>query len=141
MKLARFPRLAAAAFRIAGARRVVGTVLRHVVYDRSVVRPEWIDGYADPLRGAAARRALLEVARAIEPPDLETLVARYPTLDVPTLLLWGRHDPVVPLWVGERLARDLPSARLEVLEACGHLPAEEHPELSLRVLMDFLDEG
>ena len=62
-----------------------------------------------------------------------------PILDVPTLLLWGRHDRVVPLWVGERLAEQLPQAELEVFERCGHVPPEELPEETLGAVTAFLD--
>ncbi|MDE0730912.1 MAG: alpha/beta hydrolase, partial [Longimicrobiales bacterium] len=67
------------------------------------------------------------------------MTARFEELDVPTLVLWGRQDRVVPLWVGERLADQLPDANLEVLENCGHMPAEELPEESWEVLRKFLD--
>jgi pimeloyl-ACP methyl ester carboxylesterase len=86
-------------------------------------------------------RCLIETARQIRPATLDQVIDRYPTLDVPTLLLWGRGDTVVPLAVGERLARDLPHARLVVLERCGHLPAEELPEESWAALAKFLDDA
>ena len=60
---------------------------------------------------------------------------------MPTLVLWGRVDKVVPLSIGERLAKDLPRARLVVLDRCGHLPAEEMPDESYAELEKFLDEG
>ncbi len=73
------------------------------------------------------------------PDDLDALNARFPELDVPTLLLWGRHDRVVPLWVGERLASDLPRAELQIFERCGHMPPEELPEETLEAVKAFLD--
>ena len=115
-------------------------VLRSIVYDPSRVAAEQVEGYARPLRTWQARRALAVCARQLVPPDRDGLVARYPQVEAPTLLLWGRQDPVVPLSVGERLARELPRARLVVLERCGHLPAEEHPGDSLRVMRTFLEE-
>jgi len=83
--------------------------------------------------------AIFVAARQIVPPDLDATTRRYPEIDVPTLLLWGRHDPVVPLEIGMRLERDLPNAQLHVLERCGHIPQEERPEDSFAVLTDFLD--
>ncbi|MEQ1857848.1 MAG: alpha/beta fold hydrolase, partial [Longimicrobiales bacterium] len=62
-------------------------------------------------------------------------------LDMPALLIWGRSDRVVPLSVGERLARELPKAQLHVLDRCGHLPAEEVPHESFAVVERFLDAG
>ncbi len=138
--LANRPRLASLVMRVLGARFLVKLVLKQIVYDRSRVTRAQVEGYAEPLDGADARRALIRVGRAVVPDDIDELVARYPSITVPTLVLWGRHDSVVPLWVGERLAEELPRARLEVLEECGHLPAEERPEESLQALERFLDE-
>ena len=59
-------------------------------------------------------------------------------IDVPTLLMWGRHDRVVPLSIGERLLEELPNSTLEVMEECGHLPPEEVPKDSLKIVESFL---
>ncbi len=118
---------------------LVRQVLRSIVFDPSVVTDELVDGYAAPLDRPGASRALIETARRIEPPNLADLTARYPTLTTPTFLLWGRHDRVVPPWVGERLSRALPAARLQLLPRCGHLPQDERPDASLAALVSFLD--
>jgi pimeloyl-ACP methyl ester carboxylesterase len=138
VRLADHPRASSFVFRLVGARLVVRGVLRSIVYDRSTVSEEQVTGYATPLESSDAVRALIDSARQIRPEGLESLTARYPQLDVPALLLWGRQDRVVPLWVGQRLARDLPSARLHVFDRCGHLPPEELPEESWAVLEAFL---
>ena len=140
VKLADHPRASSLLFRLLGPRRVVRLVLQSIVHDRATVDEEQVRGYAAPLESSHAVRALIDSARQIRPARLELLVARYPHLDIPTLLLWGRRDRVVPLWVGERLARDLPSARLHVFDACGHLPPEELPDESWSVLERFLRE-
>lgn len=136
---ARSSRVSCALFRMAGAQTVVSQILRSVVFDPSCVTNDMITGYARPLERPGVLEALLESALHIEPPDLDRLTARYPEVDAPTLLLWGRHDRVVPPWVGTRLARALPTARLVVLERCGHVPHEERPVQSLAALTDFLD--
>jgi len=119
---------------------LVRKVLESILYDPSTVTDAQVQGYAAPLMSGDARRTIVAAAAQLVPEDLDDLVARYPDIDVPTLLLYGRHDPVVPLEIGERLARELPNARLVVLEHCGHMPAEEHPEASLRVVREFLEE-
>jgi pimeloyl-ACP methyl ester carboxylesterase len=137
--MARHRRLSLAVFRLLGARRVVRTVLRTIVYDRSMVKESQVEGYAHPLASREGQRAMIDAALQIVPADLDEFTRRYPQIDVPTLLIWGREDRVVPLWVGERLAETLPDCRLEVLEKCGHVPAEEHPKESLALMEDFLD--
>lgn len=138
--LARRPRFSGALMRILGERRVARFVLRTIVHDPGCVTRAQVEGYAGPLRGPDARRALMAAACQIVPPELDRLTVRYPELAVPTLLLWGEKDRVVPLEIGRRLERALPEARLVVLERCGHLPAEELPEASLEALELFLDE-
>jgi len=141
VSLARRRRMATALLRLLGARRVVRHVLRTIVYRPEDVTRSQVEGYADPLNTPEARAALITTALQIQPPDLATLVQRYPEIDVPALLVWGRHDPVVPLSVGEALSRALPQARLVVLEECGHLPAEEIPDRSAEILESFLRDG
>jgi pimeloyl-ACP methyl ester carboxylesterase len=122
------------------ARWIVRQVLNSIVVDPAVVTDELIDGYAAPLRSWAAKRAAAHCAAELVPAGIDALVARYPSIDVPTLLLWGRSDPVIPLAIGERLVRELPRARLVVLERCGHIPMHERPEESLRLVEEFLGE-
>ena len=122
-----------------GPRRVVAMVLRTVVFDKDAVTRTQVEGYADPLRKQRARQSLLWAAAQIVPDDLDEITAHFPSLDVPVLLLWGRHDRVVPLWVGERLEQELPRATLEILEACGHAPPEELPGETLKKVVEFLD--
>jgi pimeloyl-ACP methyl ester carboxylesterase len=134
------PRLFRALLRILGARTVAAMVLRTCVHDPTTVTNAQIEGYAAPMRRPGTARALIDTARQIVPDDLDTLVVRYPQLRMPTLVLWGRQDPVVPLANARRLAAALPHARLVVLDRCGHLPAEERPADSLRALESFLDD-
>jgi pimeloyl-ACP methyl ester carboxylesterase len=139
VSLARHPGLSGLLWRLFGARRIARRVLRTIVHDPSRITIEQIAGYARPLSLRGARSALIASALQIVPDDIEQLVDRYPALRVPTLLLWGRGDPVVPLSVGKRLAAELPDATLVVLDSCGHLPPEELPEESLAALEEFLD--
>ena len=136
--LARRGRLASGLMRMLGARRVVRFVLRTIVYRPEDVTRSQVEGYADPLSTPEARAALITTALQIQPSDLKNTIRRYPEIDVPTLILWGRQDRVVPLSVGESLSRALPQAQLVVLDNCGHLPAEELPMESAEILEAFL---
>jgi pimeloyl-ACP methyl ester carboxylesterase len=137
--LARRPRLSAFLFWLLGPRRVIRVVLRKIFFDKTAVTPEQIEGYADPLEERAAREALLWVGSRVLPPDIDALNARFPQIEAPTLLIWGRHDLVIPLWVGERLSRELPRAEFVVFERCGHVPPEELPNETYEAVASFLD--
>ena len=61
-------------------------------------------------------------------------------LPVPTLLLFGAADPLVPPSTGERFARLLPASRLVLLPGCGDFPHEERPGEVGAAVAEFLRE-
>jgi proline iminopeptidase len=66
------------------------------------------------------------------------LLQRVEQVEIPVLILHGRHDPI-PLEASEALARALPDARLVVLEHSGHVPYVEEPETLFREIERFLE--
>jgi pimeloyl-ACP methyl ester carboxylesterase/putative sterol carrier protein len=61
-------------------------------------------------------------------------------LAVPSLWIWGRDDRLSSCHYAERVSRHLPSARVEVWEATGHVPQFEVPERTNAALRDFFAE-
>jgi pimeloyl-ACP methyl ester carboxylesterase len=59
-------------------------------------------------------------------------------VQTPTLVVWGRQDAIVPLNCGEIYARELPNARLHVIDHCGHSPHHERPDAFLQAVIPFL---
>ena len=49
-------------------------------------------------------------------------------IDVPTAIVWGREDQVLPVGLAHELKRRLPRAELTIFERCGHLPQVEKAE-------------
>ena len=133
-------RLSEWGLRLVPKRLLVRLVLRFVVHDRRNVTDGQVTAYAEPLYSEAHRTALIKTAMGLVPPDFTELTRRFSEIDLPTLLLWGRHDRVVPLDVGERLFAALPRAELVVME-CGHVPPEELPKESLEIVLRFLRDG
>ena len=119
-------------------RLLIRRVLRSIVFDPEAVTDAQVAAYAEPLYSPAHRTALIKTAVRIIPPELPELRTRIPQISVPTLLLCGEHDWVVPLDVAERLLTALSGARLEVTENCGHMPPEEFPKESLEIVLKFL---
>lgn len=57
---------------------------------------------------------------------------------VPTLLVWGENDPLVPLRYGEAMQREIPNARLVVIPRAAHVTMWDAPEAFNRVATEFL---
>jgi pimeloyl-ACP methyl ester carboxylesterase len=104
----------------------------------SHVRDEDIGIYADPLHEAGGRHALITTTRRIAEIAASGHIENYAQLRMPTLLIWCRTDPVVPIETGHRLAKEMPNARLAIIERCDHTPAEEAPGETLALLRRFL---
>jgi pimeloyl-ACP methyl ester carboxylesterase len=64
-----------------------------------------------------------------------------PTVDVPTLLLYGDKDVRAPLQVGRAIAASIPGSRLVVLPGVGHASPVEAPESVSREIRDFLRDS
>jgi pimeloyl-ACP methyl ester carboxylesterase len=67
-----------------------------------------------------------------------SLLERAEAIDLPLLVVWGRHDRMVPVGHGQALVEAVRGASLEILEACGHCPQIERPDLLLPLLDSFL---
>ena len=59
-------------------------------------------------------------------------------ITAPTLILWGRHDKLLPLGIGEYLNQNIPGSRLEVFENCGHMLPFEKTEQFMNSTVAFL---
>jgi hypothetical protein len=58
---------------------------------------------------------------------------------MPTLLVWGAEDPIIPVAHGAAAHEAMPGSRFEVFERSGHFPQLSHPRRFARLLREFLD--
>jgi len=88
------------------------------------------------------RQAFVRTLRAVIDPGGQTVSAEdrlYLAARMPTLIIWGEQDTIIP--VSHALAAHvaIPHSRLELIAEAGHFPHVETPERFLEVLLDFLD--
>ena len=67
-----------------------------------------------------------------------SLIHLMPRVQVPTLVVWGENDRIVPISAGERIADAMPNARLEVIKGAGHLPHIEMPKQVTPLLLEHM---
>lgn len=68
----------------------------------------------------------------------ERLDERLGEIHVPTLVMWGKQDQLLPVESGERYANGIAGAKLVTFDKCGHVPADEHTQEWLTAIGDFL---
>src|SRR5262249_52679771 len=106
-------------------RPVPGTALRFRLFARPErVTREMVDEDWIPIRVPGTRRAALAAIRSSSR-GFEGILSR---IRVPTLVLWGKEDKILPTEEGLRLAIEIPGARLVVLPDTAHIPQQETPE-------------
>lgn len=93
---------------------------------------------ADP----EAREAFIQTLRASIGAGGQRVDARdrlYLAAEMPTLLVWGRRDAIIPVRHGLRAAELIPGSRIEVIERAGHFAHIDAPLHFVRVVEDFID--
>jgi pimeloyl-ACP methyl ester carboxylesterase len=68
----------------------------------------------------------------------EAVDGKLAAITIPALVVWGEQDAIVPLPLGQRLAAELPRARLVVIPGVGHAPMIEAPQAFVQALQAFL---
>jgi pimeloyl-ACP methyl ester carboxylesterase len=114
-------------------------VLGQSYYNPRKITKDQVAAYAKPLASRGGRHALLQIARQAIPKNIDELIAKYPTIRVPTLILWGETDRILPRLIGERLKAAIAESTLEVIPRAGHVPQEEQPDDVVRHLKAFLN--
>jgi pimeloyl-ACP methyl ester carboxylesterase len=121
---------------------VVGRALGTIGLRPNADVAEVLRGYGtltDPDR----RAAFLGTVRAVIDTRGQRIAATdrlYLAEAVPTLIVWGARDPIIPVRHGEDAHRHIPGSRLEVFEGVGHLPQVEAPLRFVLALEAFLGE-
>jgi pimeloyl-ACP methyl ester carboxylesterase len=138
IRFARIPLVNTLITRLLPPRCATYLVLKKCYYDAEKITDEQIDVYAYYGTLPGAREVLVETAKQLVPDNFDALTARYQTIQVPVLLVWGEDDQVVPISVGKNFQRDIPNSELVILPQCGHMPPEEEAEETARVVKEFL---
>ncbi|MFO6445626.1 alpha/beta fold hydrolase [Erythrobacter sp. NE805] len=118
-------------------RPLIAQSLEQSVSVKSIVTPAMVDRYWELLRYPGNRRATLK--RFSQPYDAlaEGDIAK---VRVPTLILWGEEDRLIPVEAGRWLAKTLPNNTLVTYPKIGHLPQEEAAAQTLAALEPWLVE-
>ena len=104
-------------------------VLRRTFFDPAGAAPDYAqidDAEAASIASDRAATALYGWRPYMHDPGLGRWLHR---VRVPTLVVWGQSDGIVPPDYGEKLTRSLPDARFELIAEAGHYPQIERPEL------------
>lgn len=120
-----------------------GDLMQRAWHDPTLLTPAIIEGYRLPLKAHDWDRALWEFSRAPRTSHSRGVLAdRLGELAaIPTLVITGDDDRVVPMSVSRSVAENIPGSRYVEIPACGHVPQEECPAAFFAEVQSFLRDS
>jgi pimeloyl-ACP methyl ester carboxylesterase len=109
--------------------------LRNIYGDPNKVTQEQIERSIELTQRAGNRRAIIERARGRRP---GVMAERIPELKLPTLIIWGARDRLIPPGDAQRFNRDIAGSTLVMFDDLGHAPEEEDPARTVAAVKTFL---
>jgi pimeloyl-ACP methyl ester carboxylesterase len=117
----------------------VKMVLRSSFFDYKKITKDIVKNYGNFLDTSGAYHALISTAHQVFPRNVDWIISNYKNIKIPVLLIWGDHDHIIPLSIGQRLSKDIPNSKLVIVPECGHIPQEEKPKETAKIISDFLN--
>jgi pimeloyl-ACP methyl ester carboxylesterase len=98
----------------------------------------------DSLPNTEARQAILRTLRSgvdWKGQVITMLDRAYLTEGIPTLLIWGKRDAIIPVGHGRLAHAAMPGSELEIFEEGGHFPHHTDPKRFIRAVTEFMDHS
>jgi pimeloyl-ACP methyl ester carboxylesterase len=94
------------------------------------------------LDSAGSRQAFLHTVRAVIEPGGQRVSASARlalAARIPSLIVWGERDSIIPVAHGEAAHRAMPGSRFVRFAGAGHMPHDDEPVRFARALIDFYE--
>ena len=127
--------------RVLALGEAVGRLLGRLKLEAGPDLAEFASGYAS-LGDAGARSAFIATMRGVLDAGGQRVSATdrlYLAAALPTLIVWGSDDPIIPVEHGRAAHAAMPGSRLEIFDGVGHFPQLERPRAFSRVLRDWVE--
>jgi pimeloyl-ACP methyl ester carboxylesterase len=96
-----------------------------------------LDAYTSEWNSSLGKNLLFQHIRSLNPIYMNSVSSNLRQLEVPVLLIFGEADKITAPSLGERMQREIPGARLEIIRGAGHLVLDETPEVVGKLVAEF----
>ncbi len=118
--------------------KLVREGLNKSYFDDTKIGDDRVAAYYRPLTSRGGQLAALRARTQFGEFPID---AELGEIDVPTLLIWGRQDELIPVEAGTRMNSAIKNSKLEIIEECGHVPQEERPEVVVGMINAFIPQS
>jgi pimeloyl-ACP methyl ester carboxylesterase len=118
-------------------RGLIDRSFKQSIANQAIATPAMVDRYWELLLYPGNRKATVQRFGQYSGDD--GAAAKLKGLTVPTLILWGREDRLIPVSVAQWFNEQIPGSRVSILDGIGHIPMEEAPDRSLAPVLELLE--
>lgn len=124
-------------------RSIIETSLRNSVSKADYIDDKEVDLYWEMLRRPGNRDATLKRFSTRDSRNAAEAKAALPDAakSIPTLIIWGEDDKLIPVAAASWFAQQYPNSTTRIFQGVGHIPMQEIPEESAKVVGDWLDQA
>jgi len=138
IRMAEMP-LAAEITKLFFGRWMVRWNLKEVFFNDDLITEEKIDAYYFRMCTDHILDAKVSLARSLNSEPDDSYIRRIADIKNQTLIIWGENDEWIPLESGYQFKNDLSNSELVILPECGHIPQEEKPEQTAKIIINFIE--
>ncbi len=104
---------------------------------RNDVNEKTISGFIERMQLPNAKMAFISTLLGLS--NSKAITKKLQTITIPTLIIWGENDPVIPIKYAQSFVSAINDCRFYKMVGCGHTPYVEKPKAFFQTVSDFLD--
>ena len=108
-----------------------------VMSGRKKINEKIVSGFIERMQLPNAKRAFLSTL--LELTNSEITIKKLKLITIPTLIVWGENDPVIPIKYAQSFVSAINDCRFYKMVGCGHTPYVEKPEKFFEIMSNFLN--
>ena len=101
------------------------------------VQQKVIEDFVKRMKLPNAKMAFMSTLLGLKNSELTTNSLK--KISVPTLIIWGEHDPVIPIKYADEFVSSIQDCRFYMMDNSGHTPYVDDPKRFAKLVLDFLE--
>jgi len=108
-----------------------------IMSGRKEIENKIVNGFVERMTLPNAKMAFMSTLLGLR--DSEPITKKLQMITVPTLIIWGENDPIIPIEYAQSFISGINDCRFYKMMECGHTPYVENPKVFYQVVSDFLN--
>lgn len=95
-----------------------------------------VESFIERMKMPNAKMAFMSTILGLK--NAEIITTKLKSINVPTLIIWGADDPVIPINHADGFVSSIKDCRFYRMDGCGHTPYVQDPKSFAKIVLDFL---